>query len=83
MVQAMNLGFFDKLGGFLFGAAKGVLLCSTFVLVLNNLQLMGIVKEEVKQGSYLYPYVEKTVPYLYQGFDLVREVVKENLPETK
>ena len=80
-VRAMNLGFFNKLGGFLFGAAKGVLLCSTFVLVLNNLQFMGLVKEEVKKGSYLYPYVEKTVPYLYKGFDLVKETIKEHLPE--
>ncbi|MBR1513922.1 MAG: CvpA family protein [Bacteroidales bacterium] len=80
-VQAMNLTFFNKLGGFLFGAAKGVLLCSTFVLVLNNLQMIGLVKEEIKQGSYLYPYVEKTVPYLYKGFDLVRGYAKELLPE--
>ncbi|MBQ8958219.1 MAG: CvpA family protein [Bacteroidales bacterium] len=82
-VLAMNLTFFNKLGGFLFGMAKGVLLCSTFVLVLNNLQILGLVKEEVKQGSYLYPYVEKTVPYLYQGFDLVKEAIKENLPENE
>lgn len=81
MVQALNLGFFDHLGGFLFGAAKGVLLCSTFMLVLNNLQMMGLVKEEVKKDSYLYPYVEQTVPYLYKGFDLVREVIKEHQPE--
>ena len=80
-VKAMNLGFFNKLGGFLFGLAKGLLLCSTMVLVLNNLQWMGLVKEEVKEGSYLYPYVEKTVPYLYKGFDLVKDYAKEMIPE--
>ena len=80
-VQSLNLGFFDRLGGFLFGVAKGVLLCSTFVLVLNNLQLLGKVKEEVKQNSFFYPYVEKTVPYLYKGFDLVKDYAKEILPE--
>ena len=79
-VKAMNLGFFNKLGGFVFGAAKGLLLCSTFVLVLNNLQFLGLVKEEVKKESYLYPYVEKTVPYLYKGFDLVRGYAQELLP---
>ena len=81
MIKALNLGFFDRLGGFLFGVAKGVLLCSTFVLVLNNLQMMGLVKEEVKKDSYLYPYVEQTVPYLYKGFDLVRDAIKEHQPE--
>lgn len=80
-VKAMNLGFFNRLGGLLFGLAKGLLLCSTFVLILNNLQWMGLVKEEVKQSSYLYPYVEKTVPYLYKGFDLVKDYAKEVMPE--
>ena len=81
MVQAMNLGFFNRLGGFLFGMAKGVLLCSTMVLVLNNFHLMGFIKEELKEESYLYPYIEETVPYIYKGFDLVKDAIKEQLPE--
>lgn len=76
-IHSLNLGFFDRLGGFLFGVAKGVLLCSTFVLILNNLQFMGLIKDEVKKESYLYPYIEKTVPYLYQGFDLVKGVIHD------
>ena len=79
VIKSLNLGFFDKLGGFLFGILKGVLLCSTFVLVLNNLQWTGV--EEVRQNSFLYPYVEKTVPYLYKGFDLVKGYAQEMLPE--
>ena len=81
LVKTMNLGFFDRLGGFVFGVAKGVLLCSLFVVVLNNLQVLGVVKEEAKQKSKLYPYVEQTVPYLYKGFDLVKDFVKDKLPE--
>ena len=80
LVKAMNLNFFNKLGGAVFGAAKGVLLCSVFVMVLNNFQLMGVVKPEVREGSKLYPYIEKTVPYVYRGFDLVRDYAKEVLP---
>lgn len=79
-IKSLNLGFFDKLGGFLFGVAKGVLLCSTLVLVLNNLQWTGIIKEEVRQQSFLYSHVEKTVPYLYKGFDLVKGYAQEVLP---
>ena len=60
--------------------AKGVLLCSLLVLVLNNLQLTGLVKEDVKKESKLYPYVEQAVPYLYKGFDLVKEAVREHMP---
>ena len=77
LIKTLNLGFVNKIGGFLFGAAKGVLLCSVILMVLNNFQLLGLVKEEVKQESLLYPYIEKTVPYIYQGFDLVKGAVKD------
>ena len=80
-VKAMNLGFFNRLGGAIIGLAKGLLLCSTFVLVINNLQWFGVVKDEVRKESLLYPYVEKTVPYLYKGFDLVKGYAKEMMPE--
>jgi hypothetical protein len=77
------LGLFDRLGGFVFGVATGVLLCSTIILVFNNLQFTGLIKEDAKKESRLYPYIEKTVPYLYQGFDLVKGVIHDlNVPTT-
>ena len=80
-VKSLNLGFFDKLGGFLFGIIKGVLLCSVLLMVLNNFQLLGVVKPEAKEKSRLYPYIEQTVPYVYRGFDLVKDYAKEVLPD--
>lgn len=77
LIQAMNLGFFNKLGGAVFGMAKGVLLCSIMVMVLNNFQLIGIVKPEEREQSKLYPYIEETVPYVYRGFDLVKGYVND------
>ena len=81
LIKAMNLNFWNKLGGAVFGAVKGVLLCSVLLMVLTNFQLIGVVKSEVREQSLLYPYVEKTVPYVYRGFDLVRDYAKEVLPE--
>lgn len=81
IVKNLNLGFLDRLGGFVFGAAKGVLLCSVMLTVLVNLQWAGFVKAEATKESKLFPYIEQTVPYLYQGFDMVRDFVKENIPE--
>ena len=75
LVKAINLGFVDKIGGFLVGLAKGLLICSLVVMLLNALPLQGVIKEETKQESVLYPYVEMAVPYVYQGYDLVREAV--------
>ena len=79
-IKSLDLGFFDKLGGFLFGIIKGVLLCSVLLMVLNNFQLLGVVKSEVKEKSKLYPYIEQTVPYVYRGFDLVKDYAKDVLP---
>jgi len=77
MVQAINLGFIDKLGGFIVGMAKGVLICSLVVMLLNSLEINNIIKDKDKERSLLYPYIEQTVPYVYQGFDLVKEAVQE------
>ena len=81
MIKAMNLNFWNKLGGGVFGVLKGVLLCSVLLMVLNNFQLIGVVKSEVREQSKLYPYIEQTVPYVYRGFDLVKDYAKEVLPE--
>lgn len=83
LVKAMNLNFWNKLGGGVFGVLKGVLLCSVLLMVLNNFQLIGVVKPEVREQSKLYPYIEQTVPYVYRGFDLVKDYAKEVLPEDK
>lgn len=78
LVKSINLGFIDKIGGFLFGLAKGVLICSLLVMLMNTFNLQSIIKEEYRTGSMLYPYVEKTVPYVYQGFDLVKEAMDKD-----
>ena len=76
VVKNLNLGFIDRIGGFVVGVAKGILLCSLMVMLLNVLDLRGIVKDDVKKSSVLYPWVEQAVPYVYQGFDLVKEAVQ-------
>ena len=77
LVKSLNLGFIDKIGGFVFGIGKGLLMCSLLIMLLNVFKLTGVVKEETKQESLLYPFVENTVPYVYQGYDLVREAIRD------
>ena len=76
IVKTINLGFIDKIGGFLVGVAKGLLICSLLVMLLNVMNLKGVVKNDAKKESVLYPWVEQAVPYVYQGFDIVKEAVK-------
>ena len=76
VVKNLNLGVLDHIGGFVVGIAKGILLCSLLVMLLNVFNLKGIVKDDAKKESMLYPWVEQAVPYVYQGFDLVKEAVQ-------
>lgn len=78
IVKSLNLGFIDKLGGFLFGIAKGVLICSLLVMMFNVFKLNGIIKDKTKEESLLYPWIEKAVPYVYQGFDLAKEAIRDD-----
>ena len=80
VVKALNLGFWNKLGGAVFGAAKGVLLCSILLMVMANFSLTGFLKPQTKENSMLFPFVERTVPYVYRGFDLIRDYAREVLP---
>lgn len=80
IVKSLKLGLANRIGGILFGGLKGILLCSLLMMVLNNLQLLGFVKPEIKEQSLLYPFVEKTVPYVYQGFDFVKGTFQDLAP---
>lgn len=79
LVKEINLGAFDKMGGFVFGALKGLLVSSLLIMILNAFHLNGMIREETKCTSTLYPYVEQTVPYVYKGFDLVKAAVDESI----
>lgn len=78
IVKSLNLGFIDKIGGFVFGIAKGILICSLLVMMFNVFKLNGIIKDKTKEESLLYPWIEKAVPYVYQGFDLAKEAIRDD-----
>ena len=78
IVKSLNLGFIDKLGVFVFGIAKGILICSLLVMLVNVFRMNGIIKEKTKEESLLYPWIEKAVPYVYQGFDLAKEAIRDD-----
>lgn len=79
VAKEINLGAFDKIGGFVLGILKGLLLCSLLIMLLNALHLNGMIREETKCKSMIYPFVERTVPYVYKGFDLVKAAVEQGI----
>lgn len=87
LVEAISLGFIDKIGGFLFGAMKGALIVSIFIMIMNVLGFSSIV-DNVKKDSFLYPHTEAIANILYKNHDVVKESIDnsfekiENVIET-
>ncbi len=78
LVEAISLGFIDKIGGFAFGAMKGALIISIFILILNVLGFSSIM-DEIKTDSILYPRIENVANVLYKNHDVVKESIDDSL----
>mgnify|MGYP003479094351 CR=1 FL=1 len=79
LVSAIHLGFFDKIGGFLFGILKGGLILSVLILIMNVFGLTNLINANVKRTSILYPYVENVANILYKNHEVVRDSMKRSV----
>lgn len=73
LLEAICLGFINKLLGFIFGILKGVLILSVVLMVFNFFNITTIIPEKSKNESITFPLIEKTVPFFYKGFDFVKD----------
>ena len=78
LVEAISLGFIDKVGGFIFGLFKGALIVSILIMIMNVLGLSSVV-DGVKKDSLLYPKVEKIANVLYKNHDVVKESIDNSI----
>lgn len=78
-VSAIYLGFFDKIGGFLFGILKGGLILSVIILIMNIFGLTNLIGSNVKKSSFLYPYIENIANVLYQNHEVVKDSMKKSV----
>ena len=60
LIDALSLSFLNKLGGAIFGAIKGLLICTIIVVFVNKLdQRISFMSEDMKKESNFYsPMVE-------------------------
>lgn len=79
VVDAISLGLFDKIGGFIFGLLKGTLLISILIMLLNNTGLGDGINKEELQNSILYTYVEYITGFLYDNHELINESINNSL----
>lgn len=68
-IQSLNLGFVDKIGGIVFGIAKGFLLVGVLILLLDFFGIKDVVKKETCEGSKLYKNSEKVAAWIYENKD--------------
>ena len=69
LVESLSLGFVDKIGGLVFGIAKGFLLIGVLILLLDFFGIKDVLKEETREGSKLYKTSEQVAKWIYDNKD--------------
>lgn len=69
LIESLNLGFVDKIGGIVFGAAKGFLLVGVCILLLDFFGLKSVLNKETCEKSVLYKHSEKVAVWIYDNKD--------------
>lgn len=78
LVEAIHLGFIDKIGGFVFGIVKGALLLSVLIMVLNIFNIGEVIDKETRNNSALYPRIENIANILYKNHELIEESMERS-----
>lgn len=79
LVSSVHLGFFDKVGGFLFGILKGGLILSVIILIMNVFGLTNLINTNLKRSSFLYPHIENIANMLYRNHEVVRDSMNRSV----
>ncbi len=84
LFDILALGFLDKLGGAVFGLAKGALVVGVLIFVLQQVNLEEkLISKESKEKSVLYQPLSTVVPWLlnyvdFEEFKLKKEELFDN-----
>ena len=69
LVESLSLGFIDKIGGILFGIAKGFLLVGVLILLLDFFGIKDVLNDKTRESSKLYKSSEKVAAWIYENKD--------------
>ncbi len=83
LVEAIFLGFIDKIGGFVFGAVKGALLVSILIMLLNVFNVSDAIDKSLRKNSKLYTFTEEIANFLYKNHDLVKDSMEKSFNKGK
>lgn len=78
LVEAIHLGFIDKIGGFVFGIIKGALLLSILIMTLNIFNIGEVIDKDTRKDSALYTHIENIANTLYKNHELIEESMERS-----
>ncbi len=76
-IESVNLGFIDKIGGVVFGIAKGFLLVGVLILLLDFFGIKNVLDKETRDGSTLYKNSEKVAEWIFDNKDNWINIIDE------
>lgn len=77
LLEAICLGFVDKIGGFVFGALKGVLLVSIIVMIMNVFNATNLINEDLRDSSRLFTFTESIADMLYENHEEFEDTIED------
>ncbi len=69
LVESLCLGFIDKIGGAVFGIAKGFVIMGVVILLLDFFGIKDVLNKETCEKSKLYNTSEKVATWIYENKD--------------
>lgn len=83
VVNLLQLSFFNKLGGAVFGALKAAFILSAIIYLLNTLDPKNvIISSQIRDNSLLFKPVEKVAPIVLPRMKSTLEFVKQETDST-
>ena len=67
LLEAISLGFIDKIGGFIFGILKGALLVSVIIMIMNVFGASDLINDDLRKSSKLYTLTDSIANTIYDN----------------
>lgn len=79
LLEAICLGFIDKIGGFVFGVLKGILLVSVIIMIMNVFGATELINKEARESSKLYTFTESIADMFYENHEDFEDKIEDVL----
>lgn len=83
LAESLSLGFFDKIGGFMFGVEKGLLIVGVVIIVLDFFGIKDVINKETREKSVLYTTSEKVADWITDNKDTFIKKIEDKVDDAE